>query len=104
MAREINAVWDRHGTIYGTTSALVFVCIGGGVTLGFLFQILSNSFGENLEIKCRTESLSLSYASLVPRPPLAAAFRLQPGEPRNEARAMQFTGRDEQIIGGPPGF
>ena len=32
MAREINSIWDRHGTVYGTTSAVVFVCVGGGVT------------------------------------------------------------------------
>ena len=32
MVREINSIWDSHGTVYGTTSAVVFVCVGGGVT------------------------------------------------------------------------
>ena len=32
MVREINSIWDRHGTVYGTTSAVVCVCVGGGVT------------------------------------------------------------------------
>ena len=91
-------------SIYGTTSAVVFVCVGGGVTSvetrlsvpDFVSQ-LWRKFGEKLEIKCRTESLSLSHASLIPRLALPAAFRLQPGEPGNKARAVQF-------IGGPPGF
>ena len=32
MVREINSIWDSHGTVYGTTSGVVFVCVGGGVT------------------------------------------------------------------------
>ena len=39
---------------YGTTSAVVFVCVGGGMTLGFLFHAdfvsqLWRKFGDKMQ-------------------------------------------------------
>ena len=63
MAREINAIWDRHGTVYGTTSTVVFVCRGTSVeTRLSVPDFVSQQFGDKIR-----NGTVLSHASLVPR-------------------------------------
>ena len=54
MAREINAIWDRHATVYGTTSTVVFVCRGTSVETRLSVPDFVSAL---VEIKSRTESL-----------------------------------------------
>ena len=55
MAREINSMWDRHGTVYGTTQC-TGVCVCRGTSVETRLSV-PDFVSALVEIKSRTESL-----------------------------------------------